>query len=57
MNTEYANMAPAALAGLPYVHLCIDEASAIRQVDPLPAHQQNLLVASWASSPSDTWDV
>ena len=37
MNTEYANMAPAALAGPRYVRLWIDEASAIRQADPLPA--------------------
>ena len=37
MNTEYANMAPAALAGLRYVRLWIDEASVIRQADPLPA--------------------
>jgi len=37
MNTEYANMAPAALAGLRYVRIWIDEASVIRQADPLPA--------------------
>ena len=37
MNTEYANMAPAALVGPRYVHLWIDEASAIRQADQLPA--------------------
>ena len=37
MNTEYANMAPAALAGPRYVHLWIDKASAIRQANPLPA--------------------
>ena len=37
MNTEYANMAPAALAGPRYVRLWMDEASAIRQADPLPA--------------------
>ena len=37
MNTEYANMAPAALVGSRYVRLWIDEASAIRQADPLPA--------------------
>lgn len=37
MNTEYANMAPAALAGPRYVRLWIDEASVIRQADPLPA--------------------
>jgi len=37
MNTEYANMAPAALAGPRYVRLWIDEASVIRQGDPLPA--------------------
>jgi len=37
MNTEYANMAPAALAGPRYVRLWIDEASVIRQADPLHA--------------------
>ena len=37
MNTEYANMAPAALAGPRYVWLWMDELSAIRQADPLPA--------------------
>ena len=37
MNTEYANMAPAALAGPRYVRLWIDEASVIRQAKPLPA--------------------
>jgi len=37
MNTEYANMTPAALAGPCYVRLWIDEASVIRQADPLPA--------------------
>ena len=37
MNTEYANMAPPALASPRYVHLWIDEASAICQADPLPA--------------------
>ena len=37
MNTEYANMAPAALAGPRYIRLWIDEASAIRQADPHPA--------------------
>jgi len=36
MNTEYANMAPAALAGPRYVRLWIDEASVICQADPLP---------------------
>jgi len=37
MNTEYANMAPAGLAGPRYVCLWIDEVSVIRQADPLPA--------------------
>ena len=37
MNTEYANMAPPALAGPRYICLWIDEASAIRQADPLAA--------------------
>ena len=37
MNTEYATMAPAALAGSRYVRLWIDESSAIRQADPLHA--------------------
>ena len=37
MNTEYANMAPAALAGPRYVRHWIDEASTISQADPLPA--------------------
>jgi len=37
MNIEYANMAPAALGGPRCVRLWIDEASAIRQADPLPA--------------------
>ena len=37
MNTEYANMAPAALAGPRHVRLWIDEVSAIRQADQLPA--------------------
>jgi len=37
MNTEYANMAPAALAGLRYVRLWIDEVSGIRQASPLAA--------------------
>ena len=37
MNTEYANMMPAALAGPRYVRLWIEEASAIRQAEPLPA--------------------
>jgi len=37
MKTEYANVAPAALAGLRYVGLWIDEASVICQADPLPA--------------------
>ena len=37
MNTEYANMAPAALASPRYFRLWIDEASAIRQANPLPA--------------------
>jgi len=35
MNTEYANMAPAALAGARHVRLWIDEASVIRQANPL----------------------
>jgi len=37
MNTEYANLAPAALAGPRYVRLWIDEASVICQANPLPA--------------------
>jgi len=37
MNTEYANMVPAALAGPRYVRLWIHEASVICQADPLPA--------------------
>jgi len=37
MNTEYANMAPAALAAPCYVRLWIDKASVIRQADPLTA--------------------
>jgi len=37
MNTEYANMAPAAFTSPRYVRLWIDEASVIRQADPLPA--------------------
>ena len=37
MNTEYANIAPAALACSRYVRLKIDEGSTIRQADPLPA--------------------
>ena len=36
MNTEYANMRPAALVGPHYVRLGINEASAIHQADPLP---------------------
>ena len=43
MNTEYANMAPAALAGPSYVRLWMDEASAIRQADPLPAELDQIL--------------
>jgi len=37
MNSEYANMAPQGLAGPRYVPLWIEEASVIRQADPLPA--------------------
>ena len=43
MNTGYANMAPAALAGPHYVRLWIDEASAIRQADPLPAGLEKIV--------------
>ena len=43
MNTEYPNMAPAALVGPRYVRLWIDEASAIRQADPLPAGLDKLV--------------
>ena len=43
MNTESANMAPAALAGPHYVRLWIDEASAIRQADPLPARLDKIV--------------
>jgi len=35
MNTEYANMTPAALASPRYVRLWIDKASVIPQADPL----------------------
>ena len=38
MNTEYANMAPAALASL-WIH----ETSAIRQADPLPARLDKIV--------------
>jgi len=37
MNTEYANMAPAALTRPRYVRAWTDEASVIHQADPLPA--------------------
>ena len=47
MNTEYANMAPPALASLRHVRLWIDEASAIRQADPLSARlEKNVWQAS-----------
>ena len=46
MNTEYADMAPAALAGPRYVRLWIDEASGIGQADPLPAGLDKNCVAS-----------
>ena len=35
MNTEYAIVAPAQLAGPRYIFIWIDEASAIRQANPL----------------------
>ena len=43
MNTEYANMAPAALAGPRYVRLWIDEGSAICQADQLPARLDKIV--------------
>ena len=43
MNTEYANMAPPALAGPRYVRLWIDEASAIRQANPHPARLDKIV--------------
>jgi len=43
MNTEYANMAAAALAGPRYVRLWIDEPSVIHQADPLPAGLDNIV--------------
>ena len=52
MNTEYANMAPAALAGPRYVRLWIDEASAIRQGDPLPARLHKIM---WQASGHVCW--
>ena len=43
MNTEYANMAPAAVAGPRYVRLWIEKASTIRQADPLPSGLDKIL--------------
>ena len=43
MNTEYANMALAALAGPRYVRLWIDEVSPIREADPLPARLDKIV--------------
>jgi len=43
MNTEYANMAPAALASPRYVRLWIDEASVIHQADLLPAGLEKIV--------------
>jgi len=43
MNTEYAKMAPAALASPRYVRFWIDEASVIRQADPLPAGHDKIV--------------
>ena len=52
MNTEYANMVPAALVGSRYLRLWIDEASAIRQVDPLPAGLDKIV---WQASGHVYW--
>ena len=52
MNTEYANIAPAALAGPRYVRLWIDEVSAIRQADPLPAGLDKIL---WQAGGHVNW--
>ena len=52
MNTEYANMPPAALAGLRDVRLCIDEASTIRQADPLPAGLDKIV---WQTGGHISW--
>jgi len=52
MNTEYANMAPAALAGLRYVCLWIDEASVIRQAGPLPAGLDKIV---WQAGGHGNW--
>ena len=43
MNKEYFNIVPAALAGSRNVSLWLEEASAIRQTDPLPAGLDNIL--------------
>ena len=43
MNTEYAKMAPAALAGSRYVRLGIDKASTIRQAEPLSAGLEKIV--------------
>ena len=43
MNTEYANIAPAALAGPRWFRLWIDVAFAIRQADPLPTGLDKIL--------------
>ena len=52
MNTEYANIAPAALAGPHYVRLWIDEASVIRQADPPPAWLDKIV---WQASGHLYW--
>ena len=52
MNTEYTNMAPAALAGLRYVRRWIDEASTICQADPLPAGFDKIL---WQAGGHVNW--
>jgi len=43
MNTVYANMVAAALAGPRYVRIWIDEASVIRQADPHPARLDKIV--------------
>ena len=52
MNTEYANMAPAALAGPRYIQLWIHEASVIRQANPLPAGLDKIV---WQASGHVPW--
>ena len=45
-------MGPAALAGQPYIRLWIDEASEIRQADPLPAGLDKIV---WQTGGHVSW--